>query len=164
MSCWISCGAKLLHCNWTEIVYGIVITPLVKKNLSFYVKTSLNLVLQILLENFVQQLFVCHCYHNIRNSVAWSYSLRENYPTGNSALNKSSNIGAWMGFTSYICFLRMNLTLKVENHSIELVYGSLYIFFNHLNRDIFLFKEFVKTNTLLDEERQAPLRGCIFLA
>lgn len=69
-----------------------------------------------------------------------------------------------MGFTSYICFLRMNLTLKVENHSIELVYGSLYIFFNHLNRDIFLFKEFVKTNTLLDEERQAPLRGCIFLA
>lgn len=45
----------------------------------------------------------------------------------------------------------------------ELVYGSLYIFFNHLNRDI-LFKEFVKTNALLDGERQTPLRGCIFLA
>lgn len=68
-----------------------------------------------------------------------------------------------MGFTSYICFLRTNLTLQVESHSIELVYGSLYIFFNHLNRDI-LFKEFVKAYTLLDGERQAPLRGCIVLA
>lgn len=38
MSRWISCGVKLLHCNWTEIIYGIVIILLLKGTFHFMSK------------------------------------------------------------------------------------------------------------------------------